>query len=190
MAAGPPAAKETKHVLLGLALAGALAFAPPIAAHSASLGSNIAQARTGQAPVGRWRTGTVRTGIRRPVIRMLAGARRIGDRAVLMAGGCPMEGREFPPTGSGVPPAAHSIIHSLTGEARRADGVIRSPRGEKFAIFAGDLQCERDQEGCLIARALTPPASRSCADLRNMWLRRGRGFSAPLTTRQDEPSGG
>jgi hypothetical protein len=68
----------------------------------------------------------VRTGTWHPGVGVLAGARRIRDRAVLMAGGVPMEGREFPPTGSGVPAAGHSIIPSLIGEARRADGVIRS----------------------------------------------------------------
>jgi hypothetical protein len=35
---------------LGLALAGALALAAPIAAHSGSLGSNIAQPQRGQTP--------------------------------------------------------------------------------------------------------------------------------------------
>jgi hypothetical protein len=68
----------------------------------------------------------VRAGTRRLVAGVVAGTRRIGGRMVIMAGGVPMAGREFPPIGSGVPTAGPLIIPSQIGEARRAGGVIPS----------------------------------------------------------------
>jgi hypothetical protein len=67
----------------------------------------------------------VRTGTRRPVVGVVAGT-LLRDRAVLMADGVPMRGREFPPTGSGVPAAAPLIIPSQIGEVPMGGGVIRS----------------------------------------------------------------
>ena len=78
--------------------------------------------------------------IRRPVIGVVAGTRtpvipangeeiglaRIGRRTVIMAGGVPMRGREFRPTGFGVPAVAPLIIPSQIGEAQAGAGVIRS----------------------------------------------------------------
>jgi DNA-binding CsgD family transcriptional regulator len=81
----------------------------------------------------------VRTGTRRPLVEVVAGTRRIGNRAVLMAGGVPMGGREFPPTGSGVPAAAPLIIPSPIGEAQAGAGVIRS------LLQRRRLACGRDQ---------------------------------------------
>ena len=57
---------------------------------------------------------------------VVAGTRRIGDRAVLMADGVPMKDREFPLIGSGVPTVAPLIIPSQIGEAQAGAGVIRS----------------------------------------------------------------
>ena len=59
-----------------------------------------------------------------------AGFGLIGGRTG-MAAGYPMAGRGCPPIGSGVPVAAHSIIASLIGEARRAGGVTRSQANQK-----------------------------------------------------------
>jgi len=68
----------------------------------------------------------VRTGSRHLAVGVVVGTRRILDRAVSVAGGVLMVGREFPPTGSGVPAAGPLIIPSQIGEARAAAGVIRS----------------------------------------------------------------
>jgi hypothetical protein len=68
----------------------------------------------------------VRTGALSRVVGVMAGAPRIRERTVLMAGGVRMEGREFLPIGFGVPAAAPLIILSQIGEAPRAAGVIRS----------------------------------------------------------------
>jgi hypothetical protein len=106
---------------LGLALAGSLALMAPIAAHSASPGSNMGQARTGPAPGvvqgSNWHPAPGGGG---------GGSHPCRDRAVLMADGVPMRGREFPPTGSGVPAAAPLIIPSQIGEVPMGGGVIRS----------------------------------------------------------------
>jgi hypothetical protein len=68
----------------------------------------------------------VRSGSRRLAVGVVVGTRRIGDRAVSVAGGVLMVGREFPPTGSGVRAAEPLIIPSQIGEAPPAAGVIRS----------------------------------------------------------------
>ena len=67
----------------------------------------------------------MRTGSRRLVVRVVVGTRRIGDRAVSVAGGVLMVGREFPPTGSGDRAVGPSITPSQIGEAPPAAGVIR-----------------------------------------------------------------
>jgi hypothetical protein len=59
--------QETKLRILGLALVGSLALIVPIAAHSASPGSNTGQAMTGPAP------GVVQVG--RPRLELAPNAR-------------------------------------------------------------------------------------------------------------------
>ena len=74
--------------VLGMALAGVLALIAPIAAHSASPGSNTGQTTTGPPPgIAPVWTTIILTGTRRPMVAVVAGIHRIGDRAVLMAGG-------------------------------------------------------------------------------------------------------
>jgi hypothetical protein len=112
--------------VLGLALAGSLALMAPNAAHSDSLESNTGQAMTGRKPGAmqvadghgsNWHPAPGGGG---------GGSHPCRDRAVLMADGVPMRGREFPPTGSGVPAAAPLIIPSQIGEVPMGGGVIRS----------------------------------------------------------------
>jgi hypothetical protein len=113
--------------VLGLVQAAVLALAAPMAAHAAPLGSNMGAAGSGPAP-GAMRVGNIHGAQWLPA----PGGRGGGwhpphwDRAVSVAGGVPIVGRELPPTGSGVPAAALLIIPSQIGEARAAAGVIRS----------------------------------------------------------------
>src|SRR5258708_1363227 len=99
--------------VLGLALAGSLAGLAPTAAHSASLGSNTGHAMTGPTPgVIQVGDGPGSTWHPAPGGGVVVGTLRIRNRGPLMADGVPMRGREFPPTGSGVPAAAPLIIPS------------------------------------------------------------------------------
>ena len=101
--------------------------------------------------------------INRPMVAVVAGIRRIGDRAVLMVGEVPIGGREFPPTGSGVPAAAPLIIPSQIGEAQAGAGVIRSQSPRRRRAWGLDL----------------PPADRS--ELRPLNTSQMRSRSLPPT---------
>ena len=110
--------------ILGLAFVGSLALIVPIAAHSASPGSNTGQAMTGPTHSGLMQVGDGHASNWRPAVGVAVGTRRIGDRAVLMA--VPMAGQEFLTTISGFPEAQSLMIPSRIGEVQRAGGVIRS----------------------------------------------------------------
>src|ERR1700719_1295075 len=74
--------QEAKLRILGLALVGSLALIVPIAAHSASPGSNTGQAMTGPTHSGLMQVGDGHASNWRPAVGVAVGTRRIGDRAV------------------------------------------------------------------------------------------------------------
>ena len=118
--------QEAKVRVLGLALVGSLALIVPIAAHSASPGSNTGQAMTGPTHSGLMQVGDGHASnwSPAPAVEVAVGPRRIGDRAVSMA--VAMAGQEFPTTISGFPEAQSLMILSRIGEVQRAGGEIRS----------------------------------------------------------------
>jgi len=127
--------------VLGLAFAVLLAVTVPIAAHANGARSNMGPANAGPAPgiVPVWDSGG--SGRHPGVVgnHPTAGHVRQWNRGGVRphwrqnwnGGWIPYGGPGCPPIGSGVPVAAHSIIPSLIGEARRAGGVTRSQANQK-----------------------------------------------------------
>ncbi len=154
--------------VFGVVLAGVLALTTLIAAHSASLGSNIGQARTGPAPgvvrVGdahspNWHPapgGGAVAGTRCPVMCANGkgdGFRHVGGRTVIMAAGVLMARRGFRLTGSGVSGVGPLIIRSPIGAAPTGVGVIHSrpckkPRLSPLLGSCGRSVIRVEQRGC------------------------------------------
>ena len=139
------------------------------------------------------------TGVEHPAPRANGTAdrfRRVGGRAVLLAGGLAVRGPASRLTGSGVLRAGLLIIRSQTGAARRAAGVIHShpvlsPSGSGFTprneISYRGVKPPRVSAGFGRSDLRCIPICRSSAGARRPGGRKGRGeVERPVAMGQDQ----
>jgi hypothetical protein len=121
--------QEAKLRILGLAFVGSLALVVPIAAHSASPGSNTGQAMTGPTHSGLVQVGDGHASNWSPAPGGGSGGWHPPHWGPSRFNGGPYGGQEFLTTISGFPEAQSLMIPSRIGAAQRVGGVIRSRWG-------------------------------------------------------------